>query len=565
MNALVFLMVRRFINSFKRAFNNPGRTVGTLVVLALIVFVYGGPLFFSTRGTSPPLQIAQQLPPLEIIGSVLTLTTFGFLVLSFFSAVSYSRAFTEHDVVTTFPTPLPRKLVFQFLLFTRALLAGIVGTIVIAYLLFRASRSMLSQFPGSIDAGSAALGSATFALTFIVANCALLLLGVLCGMSIFRGFIAKSHFWIALSLALILVVGGLLWKTVSGLAPGLSFLGSLLHRTNEPPFSLLLFPFRAIADSALVAYGGGTSTILAGLILWLILFAVSHSAVMKLSPWMYEYAIRLAEENTRRREMFKHQPVNLKTWIEERKDSRNLKIGSSSWTDRWSPVGAAALFWRNIVLIRRSGNFIVIYVYLILTALFGGGILALRTWKPGIDEQGLIIMGGMLQFILIFAYIPSSISWMTQMLKRFEIQKPLPIDPRRAILAELLPTGIAVAGSTLFALIVLIGLFPHRWSILLLGYCAAASSFLLMTCLLLIVLLFNPDQNDTLQRMLFGIYQLLIFGVGFLPAGVVLLAGFALHVPQVLQGVIVLCTNAAAMYVLVLLAARKYESFNPVD
>jgi len=280
---------------------------------------------------------------------------------------------------------------------------------------------------------------------------------------------------------------------------------------------------------------------------------------------MYEYAIHLAQGNTRRREMM----MNKSFYSWGRLHRHNTKEPADRrgwrWLDEWTPVRTSALFWRNLVLIRRSGGLLAIKIYIALTALFGCIIAALRVLKPTADQSGLLALGGTLQFILIFAFVPSSIAWISQTLKRFEIQKPLPIPPKHAVLAELLTPTLAVAGSNLFGMITLSILFPHRWEIFVLGYLTMGSGYMLMSCLLFIVLLFNPDPNDTLQRMLFGIYQLIVFVLAFLPAAVVVGFGFVLHVPPLIQGVVVLLVNAACMYLLVALAAKKYESFNPLE
>ena len=136
-------MTRRFINSFKRAFNNPGRTVGTLLIIALIAATYGGPLFMQYHEQIKPFAAAQLLPPLELVASILTLMVCGYLLFSFFLSIDYTHAFTEHDVLNVFPTPLPRKLVFQFFLYTRGLLASTLAIVLIAYFFFRTSRSLL--------------------------------------------------------------------------------------------------------------------------------------------------------------------------------------------------------------------------------------------------------------------------------------------------------------------------------------------------------------------------------------------------------------------------------------
>jgi len=562
-NALLFLYTRRFINSFRRAFNNPGRTVGTLAIVALILGVYGGPLLMPSQ--QPPAgKLLRVLPPLEIAASILTLMVFGFLALSFEVALNYTRAFTESDVSNLFPTPLPRKLVFQFSLFTKGLLGSIGGALIIGYFLVRSTRALLLMIPGGVPLGSGILGAVAFMLLFIIANAAILQLGVVCGLSVLSRKVPKGVLWTIIAAVFLLFVGIPFWHFSEYSMPGGSFFGTLLEQLHRPPGSWFFLPFRAVADCALVALQGWSIAIPIGVGAWASLFVLCQMSLHRFSPWMYEYAIHLAQGNTKRREMLKQHSYYIGAGS-KRREKRSSVVSTWRWMERWTPAGASALFWRNLILIRRFGGLLVVKVYVGVTVLMGLGIEALRIFKPNAPLSELLAFGGVIQFFLIFAFVPSNIAWLSQTLKRFEIQKPLPITAIRTVFAELLTPILVVAISNLFGLAVLTILFPRQWSVLALGYLTAGSGYMLMSCLLFIVLLFNPDQDDTLQRMLFGIFQMLVFVIAFIPSAVVITAGLLLHVSPMIMGIVALLTNCACMYPLIVLAAKKYETFNPLE
>ena len=489
----------------------------------------------------------------------------GYLLFSFIASVDYAQAFTEHDVLNVFPTPLPRKLVFQFFLYTRGLLASALAIIVIAYFFFRTSRSFLFAIPHNGTVGSAIAGPFLFALLFIAANCTLLIGGVLCGLSAFHKWISKKVLWTIIGLVPALLIAALLRRTVMGMTPGMQFGGELIRHTNERPFAWLLLPFRTITDSALVAYGGWTYAIPIGILIWGGLLLWCQRTLMKFAPSMYEYAVYLSQKNAQRKKHFRNHTFTVKAWIERGKNKETVDATQSRWMDEWAPTGATALFWRNAVIMRRSSLMPAIKIYVFVTLLFYGGIVALRAWKPGIGETGLLAFGGTIQFFVVFLFITTSVGWLTETLKRFEFQKPLPIAPRLTVLAELLPIAIIVSCLTLLGIILLAALFPHQLGFFLLGFVTISSSYLLMSCLLFIVLLFNPDQHDTLQRMLFGIYTMIVFVLGFLPSGLTIMLGFLLHFHLIVQGIMVIVINAACLAALITLAAKKYESFNPVE
>ncbi len=558
-------MTRRFINSFKRAFNNPGRALGTLAIVALIVVTYVGPLLMQYREPAQPNFPVQLLPPLEIVASILTLMVSGYLFISFIIGFDYTRAFTEQDVLNVFPTPLPRTLVFQFFLFTRALLASVLAIVVIAYFFFRTSRSLLLAIPSHGETGSAALGSMVFTALFIAANSALLLGGVLCGLSAFRKIISRKLVWTLIAFVPVTFFGGLVYRTLSGNDTGTQFLAMLIRHTHDQPFASILLPSRAIADSALVSLGGWTVAVPIGIAVWGGLLLWSQRTLVRFAPTMYEYAVYLAQENARRKEQLKSRSFNVKAWTGQRRGKELAGLNRWSWIERWAPVGAMALFWRNVVMMRRSSIMLAIKLNISLMIIFSAGIAALRLWKPGLEEGELFALGGIVQFLVISLFATVSVGWLTETLKRFEIQKPLPIAPRHAVLAELLPTAVIVSCLSLFGIILLITLFPHQAGLFFLGFVTISSSYLLMSCFLFIVLLFNPDQHDTLQRTLFGIYTMIAFIFGFLPSGIMIALGFFLHFHLIVQGMMVIFVNGVCIAVLVMLAAKKYESFNPVE
>jgi Putative ABC exporter len=558
-------MTRRFLNSFKRAFNNPARTVGTLAVVAMIAATYGGPLFMQYREQPSPSTLSPFIPPLELIRSILTMMIGAYLLFSFALAVDSMQAFTEHDVLNVFPTPLPRKLVFQFLLFTRGLLASTLSILIIAYFFFRTSRSLINIIPRGGSVGSAISGSFTFAALFITANSALLIGGVCCGLAVFHKWLSKKLLWSLIIVVPASFLGGLLYQTFSGMSPGTEALEQILRQSNEQPFAMLLLPVRAIAVSALIPYDGWTNAISVGILIWGGLLVLCQRMLMSFAPSLYDYASHLAQANARRREQRRNQTFNIKAWIGRKGNTRTIGGKQSRWMNVWAPTGGMALFWRNIVMMRRSNIMLVIKANILLSALFYGGIAALRTWKPGIVEDGLIVLGGTAQFFVVFLFVATSVGWLTETLKRFEIQKPLPVSPRNSVFIELLPIAVIVTCSSLVGIIFLIALFPHLSGILLLGFVAISTSYMLMSCLLFIALLFNPDQHDTLQRMLFGFFTIIVIGLGALPSGLTLTLGYLLHFHLIVQGMMVIVINGGCIYALIVLAAKKYESFNPME
>ena len=423
----------------------------------------------------------------------------------------------------------------------------------------------IELIPGSVPLGSGLLGAIGFLLLFIIANGAILLAGVACGLSIFSKKIAKLVLWTKIGAVFLLFFGVLFCRYTDYVQPGASLFGTLLQHLHQPPAAWLFVPFRAIADCALLAFQGWTPAIPIAFALWISLFILCQRSLNRFTPWMYEYAVHLARGNRKRREMRKQHSYYLGDKSEVREKTIRSRSHIWRWMDEWTPAGAAALFWRNLLLIRRFGGFLVIKVYIIISVVMGIGIAALRVYKPNFPLQELLLLGGVVQFLLIFAFVPSNIAWLSQTLKRFEIQKPLPIPTRKMVFAELLTPALAVALSNLVGLAVLTMLFPRRWEVLTLGYVTAGSGYMLMACLVFIILLFNPDQDDTLQRMLFGIYQLLVFLVAFLPAGLVIAIGYLLHVSPIVQSAAVLVVNSAFMYLLVVLAGIKYGTFNPID
>jgi len=563
-SALVFLMTRRFVHSFTRAFNNPGRSAGTVVVVGLLLLAYGGPLISGGQRPTAFASLLQLMPPLEIISSVLTLMVFGFLALSFEVAMNYTRAFTDSDVGILFPTPLPRKLVFFFSLFSRGLLGTFAGACLIAYFFFSTSRSLFAHVSAGWSLWPALTGAAGFALLFLVANAAILEIGVLSGLGVFNGKISKPRLRATVLAVFALFIIFPLWHFSEYTKPGAALFATFLRQLNQPPSSLLFLPFRAIADCALISFGGLTPAIPEAVFFWTAVFLVCTKAIISYTPTLYEYAINLAQGNALRREMMKKTSLSLPDSV-IRKASAGKPVPLWRWMARWNPTGAAALFWRNLLLVRRFGGFLIVKVYVAVTLILGAGIVILRTMRPGMPVSELLGLGGIIQFFLLFAFVPSSVAWLSQTLNRFELQKPLPLSATSMVAAELLTPSLAVLAASFFGLVVLGLIFPGKLALLILGYLTVGSGFIIMTALMFIVLLFNPDQNDTLQRMLFGFALMIVFLLAFVPSGIVIAISFFVHTPLPWTTLLVVTVNGSCAYALLALASRKYQSFNPTD
>jgi hypothetical protein len=152
-----------------------------------------------------------------------------------------------------------------------------------------------------------------------------------------------------------------------------------------------------------------------------------------------------------------------------------------------------------------------------------------------------------------------------ELIRRIDLQKPLPFTPFKVILGELMaktivsvvPVFIGVTAASIIApRFALIGLVCLVASI---PVCANLNAVTLASTLLF------PDLDDATQRGLRGLVSTLGWAIGLFPSVLVTIAAVAIGAPL---PVIVLLFGAFAVvgaWVCMLFAARLYANLNPAE
>jgi hypothetical protein len=151
------------------------------------------------------------------------------------------------------------------------------------------------------------------------------------------------------------------------------------------------------------------------------------------------------------------------------------------------------------------------------------------------------------------------------LLRRVELQKPLPFSSREVVLVESLPTALLVLAIQLMVALIVILLFPQAWGFWLgMGLVVASFAPVLQMAMWMLALL-NPDPNDYTQRLVLGLLMFPVLVLAGLPGGLILLLGLLLKLPLVLIALLTVVANLSVGALFVAINSNLYEGFSPVD
>jgi hypothetical protein len=472
----------------------------------------------------------------------------------------------EGDVHFLFPTPIQPLTLFRGLLFVR----GAIGTValmlmLIIYLLMLGGRSMRQlAMVATPQAGSWAL--LAYPLLFLVMSLALLWLGVAIRLMEMHRPHLLTWFWVG-------IVG---WALVGvGLVVGRVWF--LVQRTDESlfaalqagiewlPATLWLLPARALSDAMLVVYRGWTPAIGLGLLFWLGVLLWADRRIVRNTGYLYELASVLAQRSTRLR-LARSDPMRAAYQRAlERMSERARPVRTLRWLERWTPRGVWALLWRDLLLSWRLQGWGLVLMLLLLVALptLPLGLMRYFTGKDSLAAAKAIYL--MMQYMIMLMMAVGSYYGIIDLLRRVELQKPLPFSSREVVLVESLPTALLVLAMQLMVALLAILLFPQAWGFWLgMGLVVASFAPVLQMAMWMLAML-NPDPNDYTQRLVLGLLMFPTMLLAGLPGGLILLVGLLLKVPLVLVALLVVLGNLSVGALFVAINSRLYERFSPVD
>jgi hypothetical protein len=567
MKPLLFLTLKSIRNGFVRAFTTPRRL---LPVLFLLLWYYGA--FVRGFGTSGKSTAAFGNIKLDSLKPEwIEAFSFGaFGLLSIFMMVSitgYQGSFRPADVDVLFPTPIEPRYVVIF----RVVRDYLITLLFPLFFGLMAYRPLSSGYSALKAADPVALQQTLRMATVAWILTSLMFVNVGYAVSIWtnRSDLASER---NRKIMRIVIIGFLLslFAVAFMAARDVASVNDFVRAMSQPILRILLFPATFCTWIVTGAASGQPLLLVSGILLLVGLSVVGYFATARQVGWVYDQAASRGNDATTLRSLQKQ--GDLIGIAAERARSGKRKVLKETWFTRLRVHGFWALTWKDVLLTWRGLGATIILLAVVTIAVIM--MPALITTFAGIPtkSRSLRTEAGMNAFFVAMAATScfmvgptmSQVAFV-ELIRRIDLQKPLPFTPFKVILGELMaktivsvvPVFIGVTAASIIApRFALIGLVCLVASI---PVCANLNAVTLASTLLF------PDLDDATQRGLRGLVSTLGWAIGLFPSVLVTIAAVAIGAPL---PVIVLLFGAFAVvgaWVCMLFAARLYANLNPAE
>lgn len=564
MRPLVFLTVRTFVNGVKRAFTNPRR----LVAFLFAAFWLGRFVFFPSRGeqrafdTTRLGRATELLNGLDLIRILDAVVFCGFLFITFFLALgslSTRNSFRPADVDVLFPTPVEPKLVLVFRIL-RDYLITLLAPIFFIIVGFRpAAMGVKSLQNASANPESIQQTMQVGVLAWLLLAFSWVCINYAASLFVNRSDLASSRNrrilgW-GLGITLIGVCAYISWQATT-------------FRTWEDWVALSENPvLRAIFFTATLAMwmvhgvvNGELLPLLTGFggLLLIILSCIKLS--MTQAGWMYDQAAVKGFDSADARKL-QQSGDTIGLMVAQARQGK-VKASRGKWLTRWTLPGPRALLWKEAIISLRSTWFLILLFGAI--SIFMTLMPILTATSEHAKTAGFVFL--MMQALGVFMSSSAlSQAGFIEMLRRVDVQKPLPFSFSTTILFEVLAKSIPAAFVAWLCSLIAIIARPELWQAAIAGALVMpflATLICLVTCLT--TLLF-PDFEDPSQRGFRGVMNF----VGVVAAcspGVLVFAGMAaVGVSPILAAIVTAGLKTGVAALVASITGSQYAQFNPSE
>lgn len=562
MKPLWFLTFRTFVNGIKRALGSPTRLIGILFFFGYYFMWFIRPAMQRGIGGRPGGNLAGSIefPPMEIVWAVAFAL---FAVLSVFmmlGGMTQQGGFKPADVDILFPTPLPPRIVLLFRI-ARDYLFTLIAPLVFMVFGFGGVRAgyewLFRNMPEQ--------GQANQALRMAFVSWGLMALGWVCVNYAISLFINRSDtnsdrnrrvFGWCSSAFLLGAIGFIAYRSVDLSGPR-----ELLDLAQEPFLKAVFFSASLATALTIGTLEGELVTALLGAAGLAAIIVVALRVAMSQAAWMYDQAAVKGFGNQQLKAA--QRSGDTLAAIAALAQEGKIKPRRLRWIYNLKLTGPFALLWKDLFLQVRGMLWI-----LIMIGLIGVFMSALPAMVPFRASEGgstgmLLFMQGM--SILMVTISIANVGFL-ELLRRIDLQKPLPFTPATIVTFEVLSKSllgivVSIVGS-LVAAAIRPDLLPMSAASIIFS---PALSVLLSSCVFLVIILF-PDVDDQAQRQFRGIMMMLSIAVtGFPPVAVFLLLALGLSVPSWLAAFVGASICVGIAFVLILISGRLYANFNPSE
>lgn len=565
MKPLVFLTTRSLVNGVRRALTSGRRLIGLIFVIGYYFLMVFRPLAVSRSGGDFPSDFRMDFPPIAVLQAVVF---GGFAALTILLAASTSvqrLSFRPADVDVLFATPLSPRLILIFRLI-RDYLFTLLIPLLFLIIGWRPSAGGLNVLFKSLpDPNAAPYVGKAFTLAWLLMALCWVAIGYAVSLFINRSDLVSDRNRRVITgggTALVLLVGAYIAWRVSGNNTA----AGLMALANDPLLRVIFFTATAASTMVMAPLQGhwGPFFLAVGGLLGLTIIAIAIA--MTQVSWLYDQAAARGFDSLKLRRM--QQQGDLVAVAEERARSGKVKARSWGWMLRVKARGARAILWRE-VLIQIRANPMLVILFSGIAILFG--VMPLYATEPGPGGRG----GDGYTFLLMqaagvfMACMITGQSGFIEVLRRVDLEKPLPFTPGVISFAEIVAKAMPATLSVSLASIVCFVLRPSLWPYCLASVIGLPFVAVLFCSVVFLVTILFPDVDDATQRGFRGLMIMLGLSIALLPVllfagGVMFLLSKSIVAP--LAGAGVGAGAALGISALIsMIAGGLYANFNPSE
>ena len=564
MKPLLFLTGRTFVNRFRQAFTSPKRLISLLAVCLYWLFLLMRPMGGDYSGRHHRLTggLTFDLPPMIVIQAF---AFAGFAVLTLLLALSSSvqrLVFRPADVDVLFATPLNPKIVLLFRFFRDYLISLLIPLLPLIFSWRPTAAGLEFLFRNVPHPHSAAYVFRAASLAWILVALTWVSITYAINLFINRSDLVSDRNRRILtyggSAGFLLLAGYIAWKF--SIHKGLD---GFVEVTQDHILRTVLFTATAASSMVMAPLEGDWLPFFTSA---LGLLAIAGGAVLiatSQAGWMYDQAAARGFDSLRLRSL--QQKGDFVGMAAERARSRKTKTRRYNWAMRVRAKGPLAIIWREVLIQLRMAP-IMLAMFAVLGVLFA--IIPMIAAQGDKGEAGFLFMA--MQSLAVFIGSMSiSQSGFIELLRRVDIEKPLPFTPAVISFTEVAAKALPSFLSVLVASIVTVIVAPSLWA-----YCIATIiglPFVAILCssIVFIVTLIFPDLDDPTLRGFRGLMILLGLGIALVPVGLASIGVFFLTRDFVIAPMIAAAVAAglsvAASTVICFVAGNLYAQFNPSE
>lgn len=559
MRPLWFLTSRSLVNGLRRALTSPKRLITTAVIIIYYVWVVIRPMM--SRGGVPgaagmPGLRQIDFPALGVIDAVVFALFAGLSLILALSLFGYRASFKPADVDILFPTPVRPRTVLLF-----RIVRDYLGTLIVPIFFLALSwqplglSAIFRKVPHPETAGYAIRA---LWLGFILVSMGWVCMGYALSLYVNRNDAnsdrRKRTIAASLITAFVLVVAYVVLQ-ITRLQSFSEFAALTQHGwlrafffTATPATWIVMGPLNGSwAESAIGA----------GLLILLAVAALRLALAQ--AEWMYDQAaVRGFGSETMRKLQRSGDWTGIAAEAARQGKSKARRAG---WYQGLRTPGFRALIWKDLLIQWRTvaGKILLFFIVsLFFVAMpFYAGVRS----RHSIAIMIMIATG----FATFMAAMMASQSGFTELLRRVDLQKPLPFSAQTIVASEIIAKSLPPLLIPIFACGIATFLLPASWNALLSGVVFFPTLAIVICAVVCVIALLFPEIDDPSQRGFRGLMTLLGLVVVGTPGALIFLGVGYLTKSPFWGSIPGAAVNLGVVVGISIVAGSLYAAFNPSE